>query len=47
LQRSPKKRPKLVLPSFHSLEEVMEIDPKQFVLEGYESWPSLKAKIAV
>ena len=47
LQRSPKKRPKLVLPSFHSLEEVVEIDPKLFVLEGYESWPSLKAKIAV
>ena len=47
LSRIPRKRPVLVLPYFHSLDEVVTIDPKEFVLKDYDAWPSLKAKIAV
>ena len=47
LSRIPRKRPVLVLPDFHSLDEVVTIDPKEFVLKDYDAWPSLKAKIAV
>jgi len=47
LSRIPRKRPVLVLPDFDSLDEVLAIDPKEFVLKDYDAWPSLKAKIAV
>lgn len=47
LSRIPRKRPALVLPEFHSLDQVSLLDPKEFVLKEYDPWPSLKAKIAV
>ena len=47
LIRNPRKRPVLVLPEFHSLDEVTALDPAEFVLKDYDAWPSLKAKIAV
>ena len=47
LIRDQQNRPILVLPEFHSLDEVIALDPKEFVLKDYDAWPSLKAKIAV
>ena len=47
IQRTSKPLPELVLPVFHSLDALVDIDPKEFQLKGYEPWPSLRAKIAV
>lgn len=47
LSRIPRNKPELVLPRFYSIDEVIALDPKEFVLKGYEPWPSLRAKIAI
>jgi len=47
IQRTSRPLPGLELPAFHSLDELIAIDPREFQLKGYEPWPSLKAKIAV
>jgi dihydrofolate reductase len=44
LNRKPKKLPKLIMPNLDSIEALNEYSVDDFVLEGYESHPALKAQ---
>jgi thymidylate synthase len=43
LSRTPRKMPKLILPEFETLEELLELTGKDFVLEEYNPHPFIKA----
>jgi len=43
LSREPRVLPKLVLPEFNNLEELLQLTGKDFVLEGYDPHPFIKA----
>ena len=47
LTRDPKKLPKLVMPNLDSLEALNNYSVDDFILEGYESHPALKAPMAI
>lgn len=47
LTREPKKLPKLIMPNLDSIEALNNYSVDDFVLEGYESHPSLKAPMAI
>jgi len=47
LSREPKKLPKLIMPNLDSIEELSEYSVNDFILEGYESHPALKAPMAI
>ena len=47
LSREPKKLPKLIMPNLDSIEALNEYSVDDFVLEGYESHPALKAPMAI
>ena len=47
LSREPKKLPKLIIPKLDSIEAIGEYSVNDFILEGYESHPSLKAPMAI
>ena len=47
LSREPKKLPKLIMPNLDSIEELSEYSVNDFILEGYESHPALKASMAI
>ena len=43
LSRTPRVMPKLVIPEFETLEELLELTGGDFVLEGYDPHPFIKA----
>ena len=43
----PKKLPKLMMPNIESIEALGNLSIDDFVLEGYESHPALKAPMAI
>jgi len=43
LSREPRELPKLILPEFNNLEELLQLTGKDFVLEGYDPHPFIKA----
>jgi len=43
LSREPRDLPKLILPEFNNLEELLQLTGKDFVLEGYDPHPFIKA----
>lgn len=43
LSREPRQLPKLILPEFETLEELLELTAKDFKLEGYDPHPFIKA----
>lgn len=43
LSRTPRSMPKLILPKFDTLEELLELTGKDFVIEGYDPHPFIKA----
>ena len=47
LTRIPKKLPKLIMPRLDSIEELKSCSVNDFILDGYESHPALKAKMAI
>ena len=47
LNRKPKKLPKLIMPNLDSIEAINDYSVDDFVLEGYESHPALKAPMAI
>ena len=47
LSRKPKKLPKLVMPNIDSIDSLNNYSVDDFVLDGYESHPALKAPMAI
>jgi len=47
LTREPKKLPKLIIPNLDSIDALKNYSVDDFVLEGYESHPALKAPMAI
>ena len=47
LTREPKKLPKLIMPNLDSIEALNNYSVDDFILEGYESHPALKAPMAI
>ena len=47
LKREPRPLPKLIMPAFETLEDVVALTPADFVLEGYDPHPPNKAEMAV
>ena len=47
LSREPKKLPKLIMPNLDSIDALNNYSVDDFVLEGYESHPALKAPMAI
>ena len=47
LQRDPKPLPKLRMPALNSLDDIKKCSIKDFVLDGYEHHPPIKAKMAI
>ena len=47
LSREPKKLPKLIMPNLDSIDALNNYSVHDFVLEGYESHPALKAPMAI
>ena len=47
LSREPKKLPKLVMPNIDSIDSLNNYSVDDFVLDGYESHPALKAPMAI
>jgi len=47
LTRTPKKLPKLIMPNIESIEALNDYSVDDFKLDGYESYPALKAPMAI
>ncbi len=47
LARKPKKLPKLIMPSMDSIDDLSNYSIDDFKLDGYESYPALKAPMAI
>lgn len=47
VQRGPKLEPKLVMPEFSNLEELLKTKPSEYILEGYDPMDSIPAPMAV
>ncbi|MBD63062.1 MAG: thymidylate synthase [Gammaproteobacteria bacterium] len=47
LSRKPKKLPKLIMPNISSIEDLKNYSVDDFVLDGYEPHPAIKASMAI
>ena len=47
LSRKPKKLPKLIMPNIDSIESLKNLSIDDFMLDGYESHPAIKAPMAI
>ena len=47
LTRKPKKLPKLIMPSINSIDDLQNLSVDDFILDGYESHPAIKAPMAI
>ena len=47
LSREPKKLPKLIMPNIDSIESLKNFSVDDFILDGYESHPAIKAPMAI
>lgn len=47
LTREPKKLPQLIMPNIESIEDIDALSIDDFVLDGYESHPAIKAPMAI
>ena len=47
LSRKPKKLPKLIMPNIDSMQSLNNLSVDDFILDGYESHPAIKAPMAI
>ena len=47
INRSPRRLPKLKLPDFNNLEDLKDLCLDDFILDGYDPHPAIKAKMAI
>ena len=47
LSRKPKKLPKLIMPNIDSIQSLKNLSIDDFMLDGYESHPAIKAPMAI
>ena len=47
LSREPKQLPKLIMPNIDSIESIKKFSVDDFILDGYESHPAIKAPMAI
>jgi len=47
ISRKPVKGPKLIMPEFNTLDELLATTPSQYILDGYDPMDSIKAPMAV
>ena len=47
VKRSPRPLPKLNFPDINNLEDLKDLSLDDFVLEGYDPHPAIKAKMAI
>ena len=47
IKRSPRPLPKLKFPDINNLEDLKGLNLDNFILEGYDPHPAIKAKMAV
>ena len=47
LTREPKKLPKLIMPSINSIDDLQNLSVDDFILDGYDSHPAIKAPMAI
>ena len=47
IKREPKKLPALVMPNLESIECLKDLSIDDFILDGYESHPAIKAQMAI
>ena len=47
LSREPKQLPKLIMPNIDSIESLKNFSVDDFILDGYESHPAIKAPMAI
>ena len=47
IKRSPRPLPKLKFPDINNLEDLKGLNLDDFILEGYDPHPAIKAKMAV
>jgi len=47
LSREPKKLPKLIMPKIDSIKSLKKFSVDDFILDGYESHPAIKASMAI
>ena len=47
ISRKPKKLPKLIMPNIDSMQSLNNLSVDDFILDGYESYPAIKAPMAI
>ena len=47
IKRSPRALPELKLPDIKDLEDLRDLSLDDFVLEGYDPYPAIRAKMAI
>ena len=47
IKRSPRPLPKLSFPDINNLEDLKDLSLDDFVLEGYDPHPAIKAQMAI
>ena len=47
IKRDPRPLPKLTFPEINSLEDLKSLNLDNFILDGYDPHPAIKAKMAI
>ena len=47
ISRNPRMLPRLILPEFKSIDELKKLSLDDFILEGYDPYPAIKATMAI
>jgi thymidylate synthase len=47
IKRAPRPLPKLKFPDIKNLEDIKSLSLDDFILEGYDPHPAIKAKMAI
>lgn len=47
LERTPRPLPKLIMPEFSSLEQLLQTKPSEYLLDGYDPYPNIQMDMAV
>lgn len=47
LERTPRPLPKLIMPEFSTLEQLLQTKPSEYLLDGYDPYPNIQMDMAV